>query len=157
VNDTDTQTLIVKEIRVERAQVAAAKEFVLRRNEGNTLEVAQDWAREVAGKPRSPLPLNESDTADIARQYARHFSAQLAVFHAVWELIASTVLMPAGSSSRSEFSITWRSGGVTGGYTFDQFRVPYPDHFVRSLVAGDTILADGDVFLSNLPSTLHTG
>lgn len=164
MNADKAAQFITREVRVERVDVIAAKSFILRESDNRTYELAKKWAREVAGEPPSALPLYEEDPTPILRQYARYFSAQLAVYQAVWELISVAVLLPAGNVQRKGFNVAWttcrppRGSGVSGGFDLPEIELPYLEQFVRSKPAPDTILTDGDLYIKELPSgTLHPG
>ena len=160
MNETEARTLIASEIRVERADLVAAKAFILQGNEVWTFRVSQEWGRAVAGgEPPAVFRLSEGDPSAIARQYARFFSAQMAVFQAVWELVAVALLVPATSQiERRKFSVQWTTGRNSGGFDVLELGVPCLEEFARPTAPRETILTDGDLYLAGLPTTsLHHG
>src|SRR5579863_3914910 len=94
---------IETEVRIERPDVVAAKGFVLKEKTGETLGLGKVWAQQAVGDLPSVLPLYEEDPSALLRRYAKFFSAELAVYQAVWELVAAGLLFPAGAAATKMF------------------------------------------------------
>ena len=107
--------------------------------------------------------LYEDGPTPVLLKYARNFSAQLAVYQAIWELVAVSLLVPASEVSKKRFKVTWTTVGPGGsgqssGFEVPNIGVPYLPEFARPVSPPDTILTDGDLYLNELPSTtLHPG
>jgi hypothetical protein len=141
---------------VTREDIVRAKSYVLKAEGGNTDELTDRFLQEQRlGIPRK-IDGDAPNIADVLASVARAISVRLALYQAIWELVAVGELIPAGSSSRWQPTIGYKSLGYGGGLR-PKINCAYPS-VVERLPLVSELPTDTDIFLQGINcKTLHPG
>jgi len=98
------------------------------------------------------------DTASIVRNVIEAFNWRLAASEAIWSLIHGGFLISLGDARGNAPSIGWTtvipgSGGMSSGWTFDEFTLPVPGLVRRAPSAKegtDEFLSEPDLYMHSL-------
>src|SRR5438128_8863745 len=111
MNDQEATKQLAAAVAVTREDIAMAKTYVLASGAGKTDELADRWLKEQnLGIPRS-IDGDAPNLADVLSGVARAISARLALFQAVWELIAAAEVIPAHSTERWQAAVDYKFQG----------------------------------------------
>jgi hypothetical protein len=133
---------------VTREDIVRAKSYVLKAEGGNTDELTDRFLQEQRlGIPRK-IDGDAPNIADVLASVARAISVRLALYQAIWELVAVGELIPAGSSSRWQPTIGYKSLGYGGGLR-PKINCAYPS-VVERLPLVSELPTDTDIFLQGI-------
>jgi len=156
--------IILDAVVVSRADIAAAKTQLVDESEQNTRVLVERWAQTNGGDIPSKVMMKGEHVLDDLKKVARALSLRLAGYYAVWELIASGYLMPAGQIEKDEPHVEWTtitpgSGGRGGGWSFPELTHSYPVRILRHIsTARRSPFTDGDLYLQEMKlENLHPG
>jgi len=160
----DGEKAVLERVKVSRADIAAAKGFVVSTTEHSTSKLLDQWiASNEVSCPR-PLLLRGDNIDDDLRKVARFLSLRLAGAYALWELIGTCHLIPAGEICEETPTIDYTtvipgSGGQSGGWLFHKLTFSYPSRIYRPMEAAQRgVFTDGDLYLQELGLVdLHPG
>lgn len=139
---------IVASFAVTREDVARAKVYVLRQDDTNTNSMANDWLREQNLELRDVIKTDAPDAPDVLAGLGRSFSVRVALYTAVWELVAAGQLFPSHSPSEWKPSLTYDSSRQGGGIPLPKMSFHYLPHVHRPVLV--TGLPDIDIFLQGI-------
>jgi len=128
----DVESEIVKAVQVTRANVVAAKAYLLglttaQRHE--SIAHAKLFAQLAAPGALKPLPLESEDISAQVARVAAHISARLAFGVAARELIRSDIFFQLGGGDSETIGWEWSLRGG-GGFSFEgRFVALYPRRF----------------------------
>ena len=156
--------IILEAVVISRADMAAAKTHLVEESEQRTQVLVESWAKANGGDYSSKVMMRGEHVLDDLKQVARGLSLRLAGYYAVWELIASGHLMPAGQIEKEEPRVDWTtvtpgSGGHSGGWRFPELAYSYPVRVLRQIApARRSAFTDGDLYLQEMGlENLHHG
>jgi hypothetical protein len=150
-------------ISVKREDVARAKQYVMKQTMSSTLGMSEHWLGEHNAVPPNVINIRAEDLPVALESLARSISLRMALFQAVWELIASGDIVATEkcehwkprhgyTTEHSRFSSSER-----GELSLDQITFPYISHIFR-LPGTGRVPADTDIFLQGINcATLHPG
>jgi hypothetical protein len=149
---------VIDDVAVSRQQVVLMKSLLLKYYNDNPDAMLEAAVRKVgAQKPQIVVLHATVDPQPTLRQFTEWTSWWIAGCEALWGLVHSNVLIPAASGLNSfQPSISWTtvipgSGGHSGGWSFEQFKISYP-HWVWRPRASEppAVLSDPDLFLNEI-------
>src|SRR5262249_23932441 len=148
MNDQDAMNKLTAAVAVTREDIARAKTYVLASGAGKTDELADQWLQEQnLGIPRS-IDCDAPNLADVLTGVARAISVRLALYQAVWELIAAVQLISADSTRRWEPIMDYKFQSQGGGLR-PNIACSYPSSIERPPLATEPA-TDPDVFLQGV-------
>lgn len=160
----DGHKAILERVEVSRADIAAAKSYVVNATEHTTTTLVDAWIASNEVSCPTPLLLRGNNVDDDLRRAARFLSLQLAGAYAVWELISSGHLIPSGEICEKAPTIDYTtvipgSGGRSAGWSFPKLTFSYPARILRPIKAAQRgVFTDGDLYLQQLGLVdLHPG
>lgn len=166
MNSSDAEKFVLEKITVNRADIAAAKAFLItaiNETENRTTSLVERWVASTSVDYPDPVHIKNANTEEDLKKVARGLSLKLAGFYAIWEMIHSGYLTPAGSISADEFTVGYTTviagSGESGGMRFSEVKYSYPDRVLKTVESSRrALLTDGDMYLQdiNLPD-LHPG
>lgn len=143
-------------LSVTREDIARAKNWLVLQPGSNTLGMAEEWLREQDLVEVKDVNTDSADCEEILTRIARAFSVHLAFFQAVNELVSAAELFAAGSVTRWEPHINYRTPHMGGGIPI-KVRCSVPDKIERPSLPS-SIPVDPDIFLKGIDSkALHSG
>jgi len=118
----DAEAAICDRVRVTRADIAAAKSYLmLRMTDQVSIDAEADEYARIAA-PGAPLVLLVSSVDDSVSesimQIGRHVSAKLAIGAAAWELVLSGEAFVFGVAKREVIGWQWTDGRNSAGFSF---------------------------------------
>jgi len=160
----DGKKAVLERVRASRADIAAAKSFVVNATENSTSSLLDQWiASNQVSYPKPVLLRGDSINDDLGK-VARVLSLRLAGAYAIWELIGTGHLTPAGNIREESSTIDYTtaipgSGGHNGGWHFHKLTFFYPERIHRPIKATQRgVFTDGDLYLQELGLVdLHPG
>jgi len=160
----DGKETVLKKLKVSRADIAAAKRFIVNTTERSASDLLVQWIRSNEAGCPNPLVLKGEDVDHNLHKAAKFLSLKLAGAYALWELISTGFLMPAGDICEESPTIQYTTvlpgtGGHSGGWDFDRLKFSYPIRIYRPVeVAKKSVFTDGDLYLEELSLVdLHPG
>lgn len=155
----DIRDQIAAQVRVTRAQIVAAKAYLLTLGADVITIKSQthEWARvAVPSVPRKLTPEDDDAQGQISL-VAQYLSARLALGAAAWELVHTGLMFQVGPASGEQPSCEWNIGGQSGGINFQGLDFFYPEAIRRPQWHNTpSELFDADLYLQRLsPGTLH--
>jgi len=143
-------------MHVTREDIARGKSFILKSGGGKTEELADRWLYEQNLAIPRKIDGEAPNLPDVLANLARAFSLRLALYQAVWELIAAGELIPAEPSSRWQPVIDYNTQRYRGGLTLN-IGCAYPSRIERPPLVNEPP-TDPDIFLQGIDcKTLHPG
>src|SRR5258708_1582523 len=91
---------LVSAVAVTREDIARAKSYLLKTEGGRTEELADQWLQEQHLSIPRAIDGNAANCTEVLVNTARAFSVRLALYQAVWELVAAGELIPAETTNR---------------------------------------------------------
>jgi hypothetical protein len=156
MRDGDATAELESAVVVTREDIARAKSYVLTAGGGNTDDLTERFLREQDMGIPQKIDGDAPNIADILASVARAFSVRLALYQAIWELVAAGELIHTGTWSRWQPMIDYKSLGYHGGLR-PRISSPYPSAVERLPLAGE-LSTDTDIFLQGIKcKTLHPG
>lgn len=160
----DAEKAILDCVAVSRADIAAAKAFFIKDAERDTARLIAKWITANGVEYPEPVPVRGESIDDDLRKVARALSLKLAASYAVWELIGTGCLTPAGEMHEETPHVGYTtiirgSGGESAGWGFDKLTFSYPTRIYRPIEAARRgVFTDGDLYLQGLGlADLHPG
>lgn len=158
---SQAETAIRQGVEVTRQQVMIAKAIIL--NAATSNISSEDLIACVLKANEISLPatvvIHDSvDTASSVRAVVDGLSWRLAAAEGIWSLIHAGLLVPLSEARGKAPSIGWTtvvpgSGGMSSGWTFDEFTLPVPGRVRRapsSKGGADQFLSEPDLYLHSL-------
>jgi hypothetical protein len=143
-------------VKVTREDIARGKSYVLNAGGGKTDELADRWLQEQGLTIPRPIDGNAPNLPDVLTNVARAFSLRLALYQAVWELIAAGEMIPAQPSSSWQPVIDYKTQRYRGGLS-PNIGSAYPSRIERPPLVSEPP-TDPDIFLQGIDcKTLHPG
>jgi hypothetical protein len=147
---------LVAAVLVSREDVTRAKHFILTGNNTDTKALAEEWLDVQLGAIPTEVDIHSAGVDDSLVLLAKAFSLRLALYQAVWELVAATELLPGGSDSW-QASVTGCDPWGKHGLKLESIRCISPAVIHRPPLRS-TPPTDPDVFLQGAECTaLHPG
>ena len=152
MNDQDATKKLMSAVAVTREDIARAKTYVLASGAGKTDELADRWLQEQdLGIPRSI----DGDAPNLTG-VARAISVRLALYQAIWELVAASELIPADSTARWQPVMDYKFQRYGTGLR-PNITCSYPSRVERPPLVSEPA-TDPDVFLQGVNcKRLHFG
>jgi len=147
------------QIRVTPQQVTIAKGYIINHFDSDTSRVIKGFLKSVEAAGPEKLVIHLTiDTEESIRSVAQTLSWTLAGCEAIWSLISSGLLVPAGSDLSSlvpnvSYTTVVQGSGSTGGLNLDYLYLPVPTSILLppSISRGERqTLTDPDLFLHSL-------
>jgi hypothetical protein len=167
MTETEARNAIAERIVVTRADIVAAKAYLLTLGHGLISIKPQsiEWAGAVSPGTLKELPLYADDLEDQLVRIARHIAARLALCAAAWELVRMGIAFQVGAAQTDDTGWAWTTtgpgrGGHRGGFSWEnRFPLLYPEGIWRPAWHGvQSKLFDADLYLQRLqPAQLHVG
>jgi hypothetical protein len=162
LSDADGGQLVLDSALVTREDIARAKDFILAEahRENGTAVLASEWIEAQVGRLATEVRMDAEGAADSLQKHGRSAGLRLAFYQAVWELISSAQLLPAGATSGwAGPDITSRtSHGQNGLRIPGRLRCPFPEKIALPPLARSLPSSDVDVFLAESKlRDLHDG
>lgn len=156
MNDQDATKKLMAAVAVTRENIARAKTYVLASGAGKTDELADRWLQEQnLGIPHS-IDGDVPNLADVLTGVARAISVRLALYQAVWELIAAAELIPSDSTGGWQPAMNYTFQGYGTGLR-PNLAGSYPSRIERPPLVSEPA-TDPDVFLQGVNcKRLHSG
>jgi hypothetical protein len=156
MQDQEATRLLEAAVSVTREDIARAKSFVLKTGAGKTDDLAARWLQDQRFTMPREIDGNAPNVVEVLGNVARAVSVRLALYQAIWELIAAGELIPGESSSRWELILDYKHLGYRGGLR-PNISCPYPSATERPPL-GSEPSTDPDIFLQGIDcKTLHPG
>ena len=161
MNQSEAELAIRNGVNVTRQRVLIAKAIILsaatRRISSEELITQVLKANDVS-QPTTVVIHESVDTASIVRNVIEAFNWRLAASEAIWSLIHGGFLISLGDARGNAPSIGWTtvipgSGGMSSGWTFDEFTLPVPGLVRRAPSAKegtDEFLSEPDLYMHSL-------
>lgn len=154
---------ILESVAISSADMAAAKTALIEESEQRTQVLVERWVK-ASGDYPSKVMIRGEHVLDDLNKVARGLSLKLAGFYAVWELIASGYVMPAGQIETEVPNVEWTtvtpgSGGHSSSWRFPELTYSYPDRILRRTATARRVpFTDGDLYLREIGlENLHPG
>ena len=147
---------IKKLIRVTRADVVAAKTYLLGLKDDHRIELrpeSREWAKTVSSSAPHTLVLDGEDVREQVIAIAKYMSAWMSCGAAAWELVRSGLVFQVGQAASDEMLWPIQSGGHRGGISRPNNLAFFPEYIFRP--AWHTVpseLFDCDLYLQRLNS-----
>jgi hypothetical protein len=156
MNDQDATKKLTSAVAVTREDIARAKTYLLASGAGKTDELADRWLQEQnLGIPRS-IDGDAPNLADVLTGVARAISVRLALYQAIWELIAAAELIPADSTARWQPVMDYRFQRYGTGLR-PNIACSYPSGVERPPLVSEPA-TDPDIFLQGVNcKRIHSG
>lgn len=146
----EAERFILDRAGVNRVDVVAAKHFIAKAPDSDTLALAQGFVHQRLGDLSHTVALDGTLVEETLATHARAIAMRLAVFQATWELVTAALLFPAGPAVGWTPSLGWSTRNGAGGFRLDSIRFNYPEKVVRPVVEAPSALSDADLFLGEL-------
>ena len=143
-------------VAVTREDIARGKSYVLNVGSGTTDDLADRWLRDQNLVTPRAIDGDAPNLADILANVARAYSVRLALYQAIWELVAAGQLIPAGPPNSWQPTIDYKTGPCGSGLR-PNISCAYPIRIDRPPLASEPP-TDPDIFLQGINcKTLHHG
>jgi len=153
----DASALLASDVLVTREDIARAKVYVLQAEESDVDALAVPWLEKQVGRPPNLVDLDSPTARDDLKLAAKGYSLRLALYQAVWELVAAGELIPAGPPETWEATLTGRTQRGSNGLRLDGIKCAYPNRVHRPPLPNHPS-TDPDIFLNGLDCmSLHAG
>jgi hypothetical protein len=140
-----------------REDIARAKDWIMKSTGTNTSGMVEDWLRQQGITDVREVNVEAENCRDILSEVAKAYSIRFAFYQATWELIASGILVSAGSTGTWEAPLGYRTPHGAGGIPVRHITCPFPDRLHR-LPFASVQPADVDIFLKGIDcNALHYG
>lgn len=145
------------QVAITREDVARAKNYLLQRDHSNTTTLADEWLSEQRLDVPKEINIDAADCAEKLTAIARSYSVRLALYQAVWELVATGELIPSHPAVQWRPGLSYRTSHMAGGIPLPNVACFYLPHIHRPpVVAG--MATDPDIFLQGIDcKTLDAG
>ena len=153
----DAAKVVIGHLTVAREDIARAKSWLVRAPGSNVNGMVDEWMREQKIAEIRQANTDSDDCRDILASVAKAYSVRLAFYQAIWELIATGVLIPSAPPGRWQPSLEYRTSHCAGGIPLSSVGCPHPERIER-LPYAVSEPADPDIFLQGIDcATLHSG
>ncbi len=149
--------LVIRAVSVKREDIARAKNWIVHAPGTNTSGMVDEWLRQQGIADVREVNIEAENCGEILTAVAKAYSIRLAFYQATWELIASGLLISAGSTGNWDPPLGYRTPRGAGGIPVRQIGFPFPDRLHR-ISSGAILPLDVDIFLKGIDcNTLHSG
>lgn len=150
MNEEQSADFIISAIVVTREDISRAKQWVLIEKGLNVSELVEQWLEQQHMTLPNVLNADGSDYEGALRNAAKSYSARLAFYQALWELISAGDLFPSGPAAQwSAKSISYRTSRLGSGIDLDKLTSSHPEKIERPFLA-PVVSADVDIFLKGI-------
>jgi hypothetical protein len=108
VSDDEVTRQLMAEIAVSREDIARAKQYLLKSKHTRSSSAVDDWLNEQKLNVGATVNLDDPNCSSFVSTLARSYSLRMALYMAVWELVATNILLPAGQPQRWEPSLGYK-------------------------------------------------
>jgi hypothetical protein len=161
MNQSDAEAAIRNGVEVTRQRVIIAKAIILAAVTHSTTSeelIARVLKANDISLPTIVVIHDSVDTATSVRAVVEGLSWRLAAAEAIWSLIHAGLLFPLSEARGNAPSVGWTtvvpgSGGMSAGWTFNEFTLPVPGSVRRAPSARegtDQFLSEPDLYIHSL-------
>lgn len=155
MNAEEAQTYLESRINVSDGDIAAAKALIVSSHAVSCAGLREQIVIDAGLTETKVVPLYEEDPRPAIDRIARRISLELAMIHAVWDLVRAGIVFPGTEPQAVDFkvgytTVTQNRGGHSGGFDV-RARMTCPRDIIwpRWRDAREPALFDGDLFLKS--------
>lgn len=157
VDERELVEQVEKAVVVRREDIVRAKQFIIQDKASNTDGIVKHWFSAVKISSPDLLVFPSSDLSNGIADTAREFSLQIAVYQAVWELIASGEVVAIAPVKDWLPGFSFRIHNMSTSRHIDSLKTYFIPEIYR-LPRVESPPRDADVFLEGVGvATLHPG